>query len=696
MTPFARSNAKTQPQRRLQDPRERSGNCAPPPSGQALVANSGEHVRDQNRGGGRPRDTKRVPKTVSLLSWMTQLFDFNSQESRRGTATTVPTSRLSKPKRLLSGLRKSTPNLRKVSDLHSFRPIPEVPQHHEIAHLGRTGEGGRFNDGFERFSPPLSVGTPLHISKTRRTSRSIIRIPRSVTSTVAKVDFNVGSRKLNTNGDLETWLAVNISAEVNNFEDALLVNNPDVALDVLIVVDNSEESTPEFIEAACRNAVYVASTLDVLTDRLGVGCVSSDPNRNLDLLLPLGPRDEQSILKTFNSLPALQLPQVQADATRLCDALREGAHWLLRQSNRGSLRHIFLLTPQSKIAIADDGYNTELLRLHTISPRVTVDILNSKAFYGWHVATVFSRDTDTEAINKFKDKMRQLVGYLRLGLDPGVLTNLSVLLKTSNGIEVKRCLSDTKYKRLRPGETWIMMFQVLTKEAPARPRDVGGSVEVDGQTDVDGILSELQGLLGSRDTEREAIITATVEYGQSTVPNDTTLRTTAKYDLDLLPLTGLFPFHGGVVNKVENVEIREDDSDEEGLYRVSKTGRKGYTGMAQGRNFSRRLGGRLSCDKHPSQPASEENRAWYDVHPAYQPPNPPKFGAMKHAISPERIQLGSMNPYRRLLAKHSEGNLHRNYYWETNFGYDLENSRHDGEREDGYDGCSAPGISPFQ
>ena len=162
---------------------------------------------------------------------MTQVFDFKPRQSsnRRVEATDAPpVPRLpSAPKRLMWGLKKSTPDLRKSSRQGTFDEVPEMPTSSQ-----------RPENSFGRFTPPLE--SHLHIPK-NRTFRAPTRIPKNVASTVAKVEFSIGTRNIHQNQDMETWVTVTVRADVHNVGEAIAASTGrvDVPLDVLILVDTT-------------------------------------------------------------------------------------------------------------------------------------------------------------------------------------------------------------------------------------------------------------------------------------------------------------------------------------------------------------------------------------------------------------------------------------------------------------------------
>ena len=279
--------------------------------------------------------------------------------------------------------------------------------------------------------------------------------------------------------------------------------------------NNRDAATTEFLKGACKNVFNVATSLDTLVDRIAIGSVSSDPTHCLELLMPLGPCNFESISSTFYSLPSLQFPNLEVVASRLSDAVREASGWLLRQSSRGSLRQIFVLTPQSDIPIRD-GIRPEMLRLHTICPAPIVGIDSTTAFYGWHIRTTFNENADRVEELELQRNLKQLIGYLRLGMDPGALSDLVVDLKAAPGTDVKACLSDPKRKSLRPGESWSMCFQIVTPSSTRvgevmKTVNTGPYIGSQNRQDVDveGIIDDIQWMLGQQDACLERTLTAT-------------------------------------------------------------------------------------------------------------------------------------------------------------------------------------------
>ena len=72
--------------------------------------------------------------------------------------------------------------------------------------------------------------------------RPTARSPKSVASTVARVEFSVGARKPDAGGTVETWLSMIIRADVNNLDETLVTSSAQSPLDILILVDNTQVS----------------------------------------------------------------------------------------------------------------------------------------------------------------------------------------------------------------------------------------------------------------------------------------------------------------------------------------------------------------------------------------------------------------------------------------------------------------------
>lgn len=404
--------------------------------------------------------------------------------------------------------------------------------------------------------------------------------------------------------------------------------------------------TPEALKGACRNAFQVAVCLDRLVDRLAVGCISSDPTQQLNILMPLCSYNLDTVRRIFRSLPAFQLQHDESSHARFTGAIREASSFLLRHSSRGALRHVFLVTARSTIHISEDGSGNQL-RFHTISPENTVVMNTEKTIEGWHIPTSFDDDEGSYVEPVFKGKLKQAVDHLRMGIDSGYLCDLSVDFQTGVGTEIEAVLGDTERKTLRLGESWTMLVKVkaITESGYASSgEDENTNYLGDGGRrrtvpTVDDMIDHLQGMLNpdSNMAEFHTILAATLDYKHSFLPSHTAMKTKGKCEVARFP-------------QIINCNYNNDDSpgsrcttsvirnhtgfgeyDQQGTVKVKKRLHLGDRDVC--------LGG-WSVDT-----ACDTNNALAEISPNITFPMPP--GSLK---SP----LGSMNPFRDLVFKGDE------------------------------------------
>lgn len=88
-----------------------------------------------------------------------------------------------------------------------------------------------------QLTPPLSRAD-LHVAKNR--TKSSARSPQRLPITIAQIEFTMDALKMGTGGDHSDWVAVEVTAEVNDmcFESHGQVGGH-IPLDAMILMDNS-------------------------------------------------------------------------------------------------------------------------------------------------------------------------------------------------------------------------------------------------------------------------------------------------------------------------------------------------------------------------------------------------------------------------------------------------------------------------
>ncbi|PGG97470.1 hypothetical protein AJ79_09190 [Helicocarpus griseus UAMH5409] len=395
-------------------------------------------------------------------------------------------------------------------------------------------------------TPPLNRPN-LCVAKHRSQVHTRFSCPLPITS--AKINISMDALKISTIEDLFTWIAVEISAKVGNLDgDTSTQSCCEVPLDIIILVDNSANMTPDLLKGACNIATHVASSMDILLDRVALGCISADPEQNLQLLLPLGTCNPDITREAVQSIYAYRLQRDEPSQARTSKALYEASNLILRYSSRGALRHIFIITANSGIVLPELTANmSSRIRFHTISPEPVFAMRTPELMNGWHLSAGFDEEENTDR-HALKDSLKQVMRHLRMGLDPGVLSNLSIGLSGENGCDVEAILGEMKRDILRPGEKWTILVKVKPvsgkKNLPASHGDDAQNAsgaenslpQNDDENNVDQMIDQLHGLLSSTDRAlAENILTVTLKHNHSALPGTAVVRMERKCEIACFP-----------------------------------------------------------------------------------------------------------------------------------------------------------------
>ncbi|OJD16023.1 hypothetical protein AJ78_03776 [Emergomyces pasteurianus Ep9510] len=356
-------------------------------------------------------------------------------------------------------------------------------------------------------------------------------LPMPLPITSAKIDIIADAMKISPRDGLFTWAAVEISADVSNLDGDLETQiGCEVPLDIMILVDNSANVSPVLLKGARNIVLHLVSSLDILVDKLAIGCISADPEQNLQLLLPLSRSEDLTRVRTSK-------------------ALYEASNLLLKYSSRGVLRHVFVITANSGIALSEMTMNiSNRVRFHTISPEPVLGIWASKPMYGRHLSASFDDEAEKESVHASKENLRKIIRHLRFGLNPGVPSNLSIGLSGKNGCDIEAVLGETNCKNFRPGENWALLVKIRAiSEAPkvfAGHRGRYESICRHGDTlaknqtgnDVDHMIDQPHGLHGSSDRAlAENIFTVSLKHSHSALSDSTAIKLENKCEITRFP-----------------------------------------------------------------------------------------------------------------------------------------------------------------
>ncbi|KAK2786010.1 hypothetical protein FQN52_008006 [Onygenales sp. PD_12] len=495
-----------------------------------------------------------------------------------------------------------------------------------------------------RKSPPC-FRPNLHVAKHR--TRVHARSARPPPITNANINVMMDAMKISAREDLFTWVAVEITASVSNLSgDIDTQTTCDVPLDVMIIVDNSATMSPELLKGACNTVLHVASSMDMLIDRLAIGCISADPEQNLQLLLPLGTCNLDVIQRLLRSMHVFRLQHDEPNQTRVSKALHEAANLLMRCSSRGALRHIFVVTSNSTISLRVMSTNIKSrIRFHTISPEPVLVIRAPEHIDGWHLPASFDDEEDHDGIGALKDNLKEIMRHLRMGLDPGFLSDLSVSFSGAAGCSIEAILGDPKCACLRPGEKWTILVKVKAVSENAGTsrgtnNDAQNTTCADGSqvdSDVDHIIDQLHGLLGSSNHETQNLFSVILEYNHSAFSNGAVIRLENKCEITLFPQK-----KNSLVRDKSRRALQRDASELYDQENAVDSHSRPIRSMHLSCHLDHRLAGYETGDNDMGDACG---------HTSVDP-------ALDQMVHSSPVSLGSMNPFRNLVRGCDENCVH--------------------------------------
>ncbi|OJD25060.1 hypothetical protein ACJ73_03575 [Blastomyces percursus] len=555
---------------------------------------------------------RRIPSKGGIFARVAQVLDFGkSRHSSPGQAS-GGYSRLDRPIRVYT--EPNSPNTHRHPLNHKIREPISTQLTAAPEKLGQS-------------IPPFTR-THLCVPKHRKNVHTRFSCPLPITS--AKIDITMDTMKISALEDLFTWAAVEISANVNLDGELESQIGCDVPLDIMVLLDNSASMPPALLKGACNTVLHLASSMDMLVDRLAIGCVSADPAQNLQLLLPLSTCNLDVIRGLLQSVQIFEFPGDEPNLTRTSKTLYEASNLLLRYSSRGALRHFFVVTASLGISLSEITTNIRSrVRFHTISPEPVVWV--SEPMDGWHLSASFDEEEDNDGVNALKNNLKQVMRHLRFGLDPGVLSNLSIGLAGQNGCGIEAILGETKCKALRPGEKWTLLVKIKAVSGAMEELSVlGDRTQNPVDSDVDQMIDQLHGLLRPSDRAvSENIFTVNLEHSHSALSGPAVIKLENKCEITR------FPRNNSVFSKKVREALHKDVGK---LY--------GEENAVQGRVkpiHSMHLSHHLDSDDYTKSEQGKDSRERSFTS------SPSHLSQVLEIHNSPQVELGSMNPFRNLV-----------------------------------------------
>lgn len=278
--------------------------------------------------------------------------------------------------------------------------------------------------------------------------------------------------------------------------------------------------------ASCETARYLASTLNIITDRMAIICISGAQGSDSTLIWPLS---QVKAHKIKTSLDTITTSRQMPTAEHWKQAINFARKILMQspipnQDNEAlqdTFGHVFVLTGNAA------GLSSELLtdyklQFHVICPaNVPREHHNLVRCNGWKLQSLSGNELNAVSAHKDTDpnsmlnKLRGLIMHARGGKVAGVLNNIFIDLKPGHNCSIEEVMGSTKLSTLHPGES----STVLVKLRFHGPRANRFPLSQPGTPlDPEDIMNELDEMLRASAVQ---ILRARLKYKHSDLPEGT-------------------------------------------------------------------------------------------------------------------------------------------------------------------------------
>ena len=287
---------------------------------------------------------------------------------------------------------------------------------------------------------------------------------------------------------------------------------------------------------SCETARSFASTLNVITDRMAIICISSHPDTDSTLIWPLSRIKPHKIKTSLDTITTTR----QVPTAALWKQAIIFARKILMQSPipnedteplQDTFGHIFLLTGNAA-GLPPEPLTDDKLQFHVICPaNVPIEHHNLIRCNGWKLQSLSGNELHAVSANKITDpstmlnKLRGLIMHARGGKLAGVLSDIFIDLRPGHDCSIEEVMGSTKFSTLNPGESSTVLVKLRINGARARGRSLTQSGT---PLDTNDIMNELDEMLQSSAVQ---ILTARLKYRHSDLPKGTICSINAKCSL---------------------------------------------------------------------------------------------------------------------------------------------------------------------
>ena len=284
---------------------------------------------------------------------------------------------------------------------------------------------------------------------------------------------------------------------------------------------------------SCETARFLASTLNVITDRMAIICISSLQDSDSTLIWPLSGIKTHKIKTSLDTITTTR----QVPTAALWKQAIIFARKILKQSPipnedtetlQDTFGHVFLLTGNAA-GLPPEPLTDDKLQFHVICPaNVPIEHHNLIRCNGWKLQSLSGNELHAVSANKNTDpsgmlnKLRELIMHARGGKLAGVLSDIFLDVRPGHDCSIEEVMGSTKFSTLHPGESSTVLVKLRIHGARAKGRSLTQS---GAPLDTNVIMNELDEMLQPSAVQ---ILTARLKYRHSDLPKGTICSINAK------------------------------------------------------------------------------------------------------------------------------------------------------------------------
>lgn len=292
--------------------------------------------------------------------------------------------------------------------------------------------------------------------------------------------------------------------------------------------------------ANCETARFLASILNVITDRLAILCTSTTDTRGAKSTV-VRDLSQVKMHRIKNALDAITSSTEKPKANAWSDTIERAKELLLKspvpdpdeEPLQDTFGHIFLLTPDAD-GLPFQSLTHERLTFHIISPAGAPRNDQTSIYCnGWKLRSLSGKETQVVSTKKDLDptslsnRLRVLISQARSGKLLGSLKELVLEVSDGPDSDMEGVIGNADFTKLQPGEVLTVLFRLrvfpTAGSGYSSSRTPTQSSEAIPNTR--GVLSQLDKTTGPTAAR---IMTARLTYKHSLLPAGTTCSVTTE------------------------------------------------------------------------------------------------------------------------------------------------------------------------